>query len=107
MAAALRTSVATGQIKSNTALNTEEFVEMLNKTFDCLNSRYQFTKSLYSCAISQKTPIVTSTLKDTQVVMEKLKKINAATNKISRPPCFDSLITTINAVLWLYDNQHG
>lgn len=72
MAAALRTSFFTGQIKRNTVLNTAEFIEILNHTFDCLNSKHRFTRNPYSCAISQNIPIVTDTLKNTKIIMNKL-----------------------------------
>lgn len=105
MAAALRTCSSTGQLKSNSALTTADFVEMLDKTFDCLNSQYRFSRNPYSCAMSSKTPIVAETLKNAKYVMEIIQKVNFNSGKTSRPPCFDGLITTINAILSLHEEQ--
>lgn len=76
MAAALRTCYSTGEVKSVSALNTAEFIEMIDKTFDCLNSQSRFSNNPHSCAISQKKPIVAETLISTRGVMKVIKKIN-------------------------------
>lgn len=52
MASAIRTCISTTELKSNTASDTADFVDFMDKLFDCLNSRNIFSKNPYNCALT-------------------------------------------------------
>lgn len=52
MAATIRTCVATGQLRSKTAIDTADFVQFMNNLFDCLNSRSLYSSNPYNCAFT-------------------------------------------------------
>ncbi|KAL4096889.1 hypothetical protein QTP88_021764 [Uroleucon formosanum] len=97
IAAAMETCIMTKQLKSNTALNTLDMVKELNNLLDVLNSKSLFDKNPFKCAISQERPQQLEFLFKTKSWLENLKK--------KRPPCFDGLLWTINAIDMLYNQQ--
>lgn len=50
MASAIRTCISINELKSNTASDTADFLDFMDKLFDCLNSRNLFSKNPYNCA---------------------------------------------------------
>lgn len=52
MASTIRTCIETNGLKSKTAKNTADFVDFINKLFDCLNSKTLYTSNLYNCGLS-------------------------------------------------------
>lgn len=60
VAAAIKTSVKTGELVSHTALNTAEFVEIINNLFDALNSKLKVCKNPFACALTKNNTSLTS-----------------------------------------------
>ena len=54
VSAGIRTCIETGEIKSTTAKDTADFLELLDQTFDILNSRRLFAGSLCVCIVKTK-----------------------------------------------------
>jgi hypothetical protein len=52
MALAIRTCISTSELKSNTASDTADFIDLMDKLFDRLNSRNLFSKNPYNCALT-------------------------------------------------------
>jgi len=55
LAATMKTCITTGQL-STTASATADFVEEINRTFDCLKSKKFYTSNPHTCAISEERP---------------------------------------------------
>lgn len=106
MAAAIKTAVETQAINSETAINTANFIDLLDKGFDCLNSKFQFDKNPFRCAISSKSESVKQTLISIQNILKKIFKIGKGGNgQVKRPPCFDGFVWSINSILMLYEEE--
>lgn len=75
MAYTIRTCITTNELKSNTASDTEDFIDFNNKLFDCLNSRTLFGKNRYNCALTD-SGAVKSFLLDALNYFIDLVKIN-------------------------------
>jgi len=63
--------VATGQIKSNTALHTSEFINVINNMFDSANSKNLYNQNPNRRPLSPKNPIVFENLKRAQNYLKK------------------------------------
>jgi hypothetical protein len=85
MAAAIRTCVATGQLRSKTAIDTADFVQFMNNLFDCLNSSSLYSSNPYNCTLTHAGNVKIFLL-DASNYFSNLKKIK--NGKISKPPCF-------------------
>jgi len=103
VAATMKTCITTGQLSTTTASATADFVEEINRTFDCLNSKKFYTSNPYTCAISEERPGQLQLLLSSKNWCEKLTKISKG--KETRPPCFDGLVQTINAIQMIYIQQ--
>lgn len=104
MAAAIKTCANNGELKSETAMSTANFLEIANNLFDCLNSKTLYSKNKFSCALSEKNPHTMETLKNGLETFRIIKKIDKVGNE-KRPPCFDGIVQTILAVLSLYQEE--
>lgn len=104
MSTAMNTAIHTGQLVSDSAVETSNFIYFLNNLFDCLNSRCLYDSNPMKCALSVKSPQIKKTLEEGILVMEKLSKVSK-TGVVSRPPCFDGLVLTINSILLLYEQE--
>lgn len=104
VASCIKTCVATGELRSATALNTADFISRLNNTFDALNSSSFHDANPYKCSLHYKHTRVMSTLKESLNYFSSLKKGNVK-KTFSRPPCFTGLLQTIRGVLLLYNNE--
>lgn len=124
MAAAIRSCIATGQL-SKAASDTADFISDLNNLFDSLNSRRLFVRNPFNCGISDKNPLVLETLQKGKQIFESLVKVsNSPTKhrdmgdnkppkkkkrvdslKESRPPCFEGMVQSINAILSLFESE--
>ncbi|KAJ8913806.1 hypothetical protein NQ315_002712 [Exocentrus adspersus] len=51
VAATIRTCVETGELTSDTALNTADFIEYMNNIFDSMNSKSKFSRNPFNCAL--------------------------------------------------------
>lgn len=100
--AALKTAVSTGQLQTETATNTANFVSKINSIFDSMNSRTRFSKNPDKCALSKTNDHILNLFHDSLDIFSTLKKLNA---KYPRPPCFDGFIITIRAFLGLIQNE--
>lgn len=52
IASIIRTFISITDLKSNTALDTADYIDFMNKLFDCLNRRNLFSKKSYNCALT-------------------------------------------------------
>lgn len=104
MAAAMRTAICTGQLKTETAFYTSEFVMLLDKLFDCLNSRTLFNSNPYRCALSDRCSQIKSTLITGIETMKKIIKVNHKGEK-SRPPCLDGMLLTMNGIMEFHEEE--
>lgn len=103
VSATIKTCVQTGQLKSESAIYTSEFVETLNNLFDCLNSKSLYNKNPFQSALTDDNKIPYETLINAKIWSESLFKI---TNKGStKPHSFNGLTWSINAILGLYEKQ--
>lgn len=76
----------------------------MDKLFDCLNSKRFRADKMFNSALHKINPIVENTLQKATECFETLQKQDFA-GKISRPPCFDGMIQTINGILLFYKNE--
>lgn len=104
VAAAIRVELETGQLKSNSAKYTADFVEIIDNAFDALNSRNLKANKNYRKPITDENCLPMKALRSALEVFSNLVKVNRQ-GKISRPPSFDSMILTINAVMQLFQQQ--
>lgn len=102
MSSAIRTCAETGQLRSQTAIDTADFIEFMNKLFDCLNSRSLFSSNPYNSALNHSGTVKTFLLKASEYFLN-LKKIKKG--KISQPPCFKGFTQTINAILSFFEEE--
>lgn len=115
VASAIKTCVELNLIDKKAGLDTADFVLTLNNLFDCLNSKRLYDKNPFNCGLSDKNLAVLETLRTSRDMFSSLLKVSKSqpkksskTNpilKYSRPPCFDGMVQTINAVLALFENE--
>lgn len=105
VAATIKTCISTGELKSNTALYTSQFIEKINDMFDSANSKNLYDTNPNRRPMSERNPQVLQNLKNVFTLFEKAVKINLKNNKQSIPPCFTGLKWTITALLDLYESE--
>ncbi|CAI6356302.1 unnamed protein product [Macrosiphum euphorbiae] len=105
VAASIKTCVATGQLKSSTAINTANFFITVNVIFDSGNSKNLFDNNPNKRPLSVKNPQVFSNLKKSISTFKNLVKINHKNKKKSTPPCFSGMVWTSTALLNLYESE--
>ncbi|CAG4957376.1 unnamed protein product [Colias eurytheme] len=108
VSAAMETAVATGDLKSETAVHTAKFLKEINNLFDSLNSKSLKHKNPYKRALTKKNDAVRKTLKNGLKIMNDLKKINYTKDgqkKYTVPLCFTGMVQTITSVLCLFDEE--
>lgn len=103
MASAIRTCISTSELKSNTASDTADFIDFMDKLFDCLNSRNLFSKNPYNCALTD-FGVVKSFLLNAANYFNDIFKVSYK-GKETRPPCFNGFTQTINGVLCFFDEE--
>ncbi|KAE9528673.1 hypothetical protein AGLY_012248 [Aphis glycines] len=74
MASTIRTCIETDELKSQTAKNTADFVDFINKLFDCLNSKTLYSLNPYNCGLSDSG--ITQTITGILSFFEDAKSIN-------------------------------
>jgi len=102
MASTIRTCIETNELKSKTAKNTSDFVEFINKLFDCLNSRTLHSSNPYNCGLSDSgivKPFLNEAIKYF-IDLQKNKK-----GKMTKPPCFKGIIQTITGILNFFEEE--
>lgn len=103
VSATIKTCVQTGQLKSNSATYTSEFEETLNNLFDCLNSKSPYNKNPFQSALTEDNEIPYQTLINAKIRSESLFKVTSKGS--TKPPSFNGLTWSINAILGLYEKQ--
>jgi len=106
VSAAIRTCVSTGELESNTAINTAEFIDIVNDMFDSCNSKNLFEPNSNRKPMCEKNSTVFQNLEKAQSIFRKTEKILCnKTKKISTPPCFTGIVWTITALFELYSSE--
>lgn len=72
VAAAIKTCVATGQLKSKTAVNTADFLKFMNDLFDRCNSEFKYCGNPYNCALSEERPLVEETMRNAVGIIKNI-----------------------------------
>lgn len=104
VAAAIKAAVATKQLPPS-ALDTADLVEKIDKLFDALNSQTLYAAKPWHSALSYSNIYAQKALQDGYLLCTTLTKSNTKTGALSRPPCFQGMCQTINAVsLMLIDS---
>lgn len=104
VAAAIKTAVVTGEITSSTAMDTANFVEVMNNLFDALNSTCLRSKKPCNKVFCEKNSKVLEAINVGYDIMKNLRKISRQ-GKETRPDSFDGFLITINAVTELAADQ--
>lgn len=76
----------------------------MDQTFDCLNSKRFRADKPFNSALHFKNPGVEKALLQAVPYYTELVKVSL-NGKISRPPCFDGIIQTINGILLYYQQE--
>jgi len=105
VSAAIKTCVSTGELKSNTALDTADFIEMVDKMFDSCNSKNLYDPNKNRRPMSEKNSHIIKHLSTARSVFQKTVKICNKTKKLSTPPCFSGIVWTITAIIQLYESE--
>jgi hypothetical protein len=106
VAAAIKTSIATNQISLEEATPTATFVEKVDRLFDALNSKYLYSKNPCNRALSDSHVEVLTALEEGYKLFKRVQKIDKK-GKLSRPPCFDGILLSINTIRQLFEeNKH-
>uniref|UniRef100_A0A2S2P4P3 Transposable element P transposase n=1 Tax=Schizaphis graminum TaxID=13262 RepID=A0A2S2P4P3_SCHGA len=102
MSSTIRTCISTKELKNETANNTADFVEFIDKLFDCLNSRTLYSSNPYNSALTDNSIVKDFLSKATDFFKNLVKLKNG---KVTRPPCFNGFIQTINGVLSFFEEE--
>lgn len=78
---------------------------MINQTFDALNSRNLGSPNLYNRALTEENEAPFRALRLALNTFKTIQKVDSKTGELKRPPCFDSMLITVNAVQLIYENQ--
>jgi hypothetical protein len=105
VSAAIKTCVSTGELESNTAINTAEFINIVNDMFDSCNSKNLFEPNPNKKPMCEKNLTVFQNLEKARSIFKKTKKICNKTRKNSTPPCFTGIVWTITALFELYSSE--
>jgi hypothetical protein len=106
VAAAIKTSIATNQISLEEATLTATFVEKVDRLFDALNSKYLYSKKPCNRALSDSHEEVLTALEEGDKLFKNVQKIDKK-GKLSRPPCFEEILLSINTIKQLFEeNKH-
>jgi len=105
VAASIKTCIATGELKTNTALDTANFIEKVNDMFDSANSKNLYDANRNRRPLSERNPQVLQNLKNFCALFENAVKINLKNNNSTTPPCFIGLRWTLTAIIGLYESE--
>lgn len=109
VAAAIRAAHKTKELKSFSAENTANFIELLNDLFDSLNSSYLYDPNPNKRPLADDTAWHFERFKEVIGIFKKIEKVTydkkTKKNKYSRPPCFDGLLMTIRAISDLFEQE--
>ncbi|KAE9522280.1 hypothetical protein AGLY_017323 [Aphis glycines] len=105
VASAIKTCVHTKELKSQTALNTADFLLELNNTFDSCNSQQLNDKNPNRRPMSVQNRQIFENINKTISTFKVAKKLCHKNNIISVPPCFTGMILSLNALILLYERE--
>jgi len=105
VSAAIKTCVSTGELISDTAINTSNFISVINDMFDSANSKDLYDRNINERPISDNNTHVLQNLEKARLMLKKGKKINLKTNKTSVPPCFTGIIWSTTAIINLFQSE--
>lgn len=103
-AMAIQTAAVTGQLQSTSAMDTALFFLQLNNMFDILNSKCLYSSNPYNCALSDEKMDLKEYLLEGIETFKTLIKVDKSGVQ-SRPPCFDGVIQSINAIMQMHEVQ--
>lgn len=92
VSSAIKTCIETGELKSETALNTAQVIETINDMFDSGNSKNLYDPNPNRRPMSDRNLNVIKNLKNASSLFKNAKKINHKNKKSSVPPCFTGII---------------
>jgi hypothetical protein len=116
VAATIKTFLEDGRLKSDTALNTVNFISKVDEIFDALNSATLYSKKKTRSGVSNENYWIIDTLKsvegwvgsikrsmDGQIAPAAKNKTKKQTSAVELAPCFHSLKLSARVVLLLFD----
>jgi len=105
VSAAIKTCVSTGELISDTAINTANFISIINDMFDAANSKNLYDRNLNKRPMTDNNTHVINNLEKARLMFKNAKKINLKTDKTSVPPCFTGIIWSITAIINLFQSE--
>lgn len=105
VSSAIRTCVATKELKSPTALDTAHFIDVVNNMFDSSNSKNLYDPNPNRKPMCDRNPQVLENLQKANKLFKDAKKICNKTNKPSTPPCFVGIVWSTTAIIQLYQTE--
>lgn len=105
VSAAIRTCITTRELKSNTAIDTAMFIEMVNNMFDSCNSKNLYDPNFNRRPMSEQNSSIFKNLSKARSEFKNAIKICNNNQKTSIPPCFSGVVWTITAMLELYESE--
>lgn len=76
VSAAIKTCISTGELKSNMAINTANFIQIISDMFDAANSKNLYDRNINKRPISNNNTHVLQNLDKTRLIFKNAKKIN-------------------------------
>lgn len=105
VAAFIKTCIPTGELITNTALDTANFIEKVNDMFGSENSKNLYDANRNRSPLSERNPQVLQNLKNFCALFENAVKINLKKNNSTTPSCFIGLRWTLTAIIGLYESE--
>jgi len=106
VSAAIKTCIATGELKSSTAYNTANFIDIVNNMFDSANSKHIYDLNPNKRPMCDRNPQVLENLENANSMFQNARKICHRTKKISTPPCFIGILWTTTAIHQMYESEN-
>lgn len=105
VSAAIKTCVATKELQSLTALDTANFIDIVNNMFDSANSKNLYDPNPNRKPMSDRNPQVLENIENANKLFKDATKICHKTKNITTPPCFVGIVWTTNAISQLYKSE--
>lgn len=105
IAASIKTCIATGELKTNTALDTANFIEKINDMFDSANSKNLYDANRNRRPLRERNPQVLQNFKNFCALFKNAVNMNLKNNNSTTLPCFIGLRWTLTAIIGLYESE--